>query len=155
MARLSTTNRAATRCNSRVVMVRAGEIEEVTKDTFYPFCEATDKLVVLDCYTQWCGPCKLIYPQLVKMQDKYTDGLVFAKLDCNKENKELATSLGVKVVPTFFLFKGKEQLGVITGAKPDVIETAIVEQLEEKWSSLGYSVAALTSEREASQKARL
>jgi thioredoxin 1 len=46
---------------------------------------------------QWCGPCKLIYPQLVKLSAEMAPAAVVVKLNCNQANKELAKSLGIKV----------------------------------------------------------
>jgi thioredoxin 1 len=43
--------------------------------------------VVLDCYTSWCGPCKLIMPRLVELSEKYSSSVQFYKLNCNQENK--------------------------------------------------------------------
>ncbi|MFQ6653448.1 hypothetical protein Gotur_024853 [Gossypium turneri] len=64
-----------------------GQVTEVTKDTFWPIVNAAgDKTVVLDMYTQWCGPCKVIAPKFQELSEKYLD-VVFLKLDCNQENK--------------------------------------------------------------------
>ncbi|CAI5508808.1 unnamed protein product [Closterium sp. Naga37s-1] len=62
---------------------------EVDKDSFYPELEkaaAADKLVVLDMYTQWCGPCKLLAPKVEALAEEMQD-VVFLKLDCNQNNK--------------------------------------------------------------------
>lgn len=96
-----------------------GGVTDVSQDTFWPIVEAAgNKLVVLDMYTQWCGPCKIILPKLVALSEKYTD-VVFLKLDCNQHNKALAKELGVKVVPTFKLLKNREIVAEVKGAKYD------------------------------------
>eukprot|EP00240_Pyramimonas_obovata_P014215 CAMPEP_0118956466 /NCGR_PEP_ID=MMETSP1169-20130426/61593_1 /TAXON_ID=36882 /ORGANISM="Pyramimonas obovata, Strain CCMP722" /LENGTH=209 /DNA_ID=CAMNT_0006904499 /DNA_START=416 /DNA_END=1045 /DNA_ORIENTATION=- len=108
-----------------------GKITEVTKDNFFATTHKNkDKVAVLDCYTSWCGPCKLIYPQLEAMAAKYGEDVLFLKMNCNPANKELGKALQVKVVPTFFIFQGTEMLDTITGAKPDLVEEAIKKQLE-------------------------
>ncbi|OIC78576.1 hypothetical protein A7L55_21690 [Acinetobacter baumannii] len=95
------------------------------KDSFWPAVDAAgDKVVVLDMYTQWCGPCKIIAPKLQELSEKYTD-VVFLKLDCNQENKPLAKELGVKVVPTFKVLKGKKIVKEVTGAKLNDLVQAI------------------------------
>ncbi|KAK3416065.1 hypothetical protein EUGRSUZ_H01629 [Eucalyptus grandis] len=64
-----------------------GTVTDVDKDTFWPIVNsAPDKTVVLDMYTQWCGPCKIIAPKFQELAEKYLD-VVFLKLDCNQENK--------------------------------------------------------------------
>ncbi|KAH9305039.1 hypothetical protein KI387_009443, partial [Taxus chinensis] len=96
-----------------------GRVTEVNKDSFWPAVDASgDKVVVLDMYTQWCGPCKIIAPKMEQLSEKYSD-VVFMKLDCNMENKPLAKELGVRVVPTFKILKGKKVVKEVTGAKLD------------------------------------
>lgn len=45
----------------------------------------------------WCGPCKLIYPELVKLSAELAPRAVIVKFNCNQANKELAKALGIKV----------------------------------------------------------
>lgn len=105
-----------------------GKVTEVNKDTFWPIVNAAgDKTVVLDMYTQWCGPCKVIAPKFKELAEKYGD-VVFLKLDCNEENRPLAKELKIRVVPTFKVLKKGEVVTEVTGAKleklVEVIEAA-------------------------------
>ncbi|XP_039158316.1 uncharacterized protein LOC104439124 [Eucalyptus grandis] len=102
-----------------------GKVTEVDKDTFWPIVNsAFDKTVVLDMYTQWCGPCKIIAPKFQELAEKYLD-VVFLKLDCKLENKPLAKELGIRVVPTFKILKGGKIVKEVTGAKFDDLLLAI------------------------------
>ncbi|CAH9131407.1 unnamed protein product [Cuscuta epithymum] len=102
-----------------------GKVTEVNKDTFWPIVEAAgDKPVVVDMYTQWCGPCKIMAPKFEEMSVKYLD-VVFLKLDCNQDNKPLAKELGIRVVPTFKILKGGKIVQEVTGAKLDDLVVAI------------------------------
>ncbi|XP_054802285.1 thioredoxin F-type, chloroplastic-like [Prosopis cineraria] len=102
-----------------------GQVTEVTKDTFWPIVRAAgDKTVVLDMYTQWCGPCKVMAPKFQELSEKYLD-VVFLKLDCNQENKPLAKELGIRVVPTFKILKDSKVVKEVTGAKFDDLVFAI------------------------------
>ncbi|XP_028770614.1 thioredoxin F-type, chloroplastic [Neltuma alba] len=102
-----------------------GQVTEVTKDTFWPIVRsAGDKTVVLDMYTQWCGPCKVMAPKYQELSEKYLD-VVFLKLDCNQENKPLAKELGIRVVPTFKILKDSKVVKEVTGAKFDDLVFAI------------------------------
>ncbi|GAB2277177.1 hypothetical protein Dimus_011884 [Dionaea muscipula] len=124
----------------RVVLVRSGletvsdetligRVTEVTKDTFWPIVNgAGDKTVVLDMYTQWCGPCKVIAPKLQELSKQYLD-VVFLKIDCNQENKPLAKELGIRVVPTFKILKHGKIIKEVTGAKLDDIVAGIETKL--------------------------
>ncbi|CAM8914603.1 unnamed protein product [Rhodiola kirilowii] len=102
-----------------------GTVSEVDKDTFWPIVEAAgDKTVVLDMYTQWCGPCKVMAPKFQELSEKYLD-VVFLKLDCNQDNKPLAKELGMRVVPTFKILKESKVVKEVTGAKFDELVFAI------------------------------
>ncbi|KAL9270606.1 Thioredoxin F-type, chloroplastic-like protein [Drosera capensis] len=102
-----------------------GQVTEVDKDTFWPIVNgAGDKTVVLDMYTQWCGPCKVIAPKFQELSKEYLD-VVFLKLDCNQENRPLAKELGIKVVPTFKILKGGKVMKEVTGAKIDDLVAGI------------------------------
>ncbi|KAL5711668.1 hypothetical protein ACHQM5_013929 [Ranunculus cassubicifolius] len=102
-----------------------GQVTEVDKDTFWPLVKASgDKVVVLDMYTQWCGPCKVMAPKYQLLSEKHLD-VVFMKLDCNKENKALAKELGIRVVPTFKILKDGKIVKEVTGAKFDDLVASI------------------------------
>ncbi|KAL1218088.1 Thioredoxin F2 [Cardamine amara subsp. amara] len=113
------------RCSLETVNVTVGQVTEVDKDTFWPIVKAAgDKIVVLDMYTQWCGPCKVIAPKYKELSEKYQD-MVFLKLDCNQENKPLAKELGIRVVPTFKILKDNKVVKEVTGAKYEDLLAAI------------------------------
>lgn len=52
-----------------------------------------------------CGPCKLIYPQLVTLSAELAPAAQIVKFNCNQANKELGKALGIKVAPTFHIYK--------------------------------------------------
>ncbi|CAN6922609.1 hypothetical protein Bca4012_091588 [Brassica carinata] len=113
------------RCSLETVNVSVGQVTEVDKDTFWPIVKAAgEKIVVLDMYTQWCGPCKVIAPKYKALSEKYED-VVFLKLDCKPENRPLAKELGIRVVPTFKILKDNQVVKEVTGAKYDDLVAAI------------------------------
>lgn len=106
------------------------DIEEINQANYYDkINDADTPVVVVDFYTDWCGPCKLMYPKLKAMKAEFSGQATFYKFNCNKKNKELGISLGVKVAPTFFVYKGAEKAGVITGAKEDELLALIQAHL--------------------------
>ena len=60
---------------------------------------ANNKLVVVDIYASWCGPCQAMIPTYAKLHDKYKGLAVIVK-----ENVELRLSPSVTVVPTFLIY---------------------------------------------------
>ncbi|EFJ40082.1 thioredoxin-like protein [Volvox carteri f. nagariensis] len=108
-----------------------GGLLELNKDTFWEYLKLQgDTLVVVDFYTDWCGPCKLIYPELVKLSQERTD-VRFVKVNCNKTNKELGIALGIKVAPTFQLYRSSTKVADMTGAKLDKLISLIDEQQQQ------------------------
>jgi len=85
-------------------------------------------LVVLDCFATWCGPCKVIAPQVVKFSDKFTNAR-FYKLDVD-DVPDVAQELGIRAMPTFMLFKDGERVGEVVGANPKALEAAIEKNYE-------------------------
>ncbi|ORY18290.1 thioredoxin [Clohesyomyces aquaticus] len=87
------------------------------------------QLIVLDCFATWCGPCKVIAPQVVKFSDTYPTAR-FYKLDVD-EVPDVAQELGIRAMPTFLLFKDGEKVSEVVGANPKALEAAIKKHLPE------------------------
>ncbi|KAM0717598.1 hypothetical protein Q7P37_007450 [Cladosporium fusiforme] len=80
-------------------------------------------LMVVDFFATWCGPCKVIAPQVVKMSDNYKDTRFF-KIDVD-EVPEVAQQESVRAMPTFLLYKNGEKVSEVVGANPTALEAAI------------------------------
>ena len=76
-----------------------------------------DRPAVIDFYTVWCGPCKVIAPILEELSVKYADKLYVYKIDIEKE-PELSSAFGITSIPTllFIPLHGEPQMA--TGAFP-------------------------------------
>lgn len=57
-----------------------------------------------------CGPCKVMLPHLVQMAGELGDSVHVVKFNCNKDNKQMGKELGIRVAPTFHLYKKKEKV---------------------------------------------
>merc|ERR1711916_366634 len=73
------------------------------KEQFEEVMAVKDSLMVVDCFATWCGPCKVIAPQVVKFSEKFPNAR-FYKLDVD-EASDVAGDLGIRAMPTFILFK--------------------------------------------------
>ena len=80
-------------------------VEKFKQDVVEP---SMSKLVILDFYADWCGPCKAIAPLLEKVAAEYADkGVVLVKVDVDQE-KFIAAQFRVQSVPTVYaLFQGQ------------------------------------------------
>jgi len=82
-----------------------------------------NNIVVLDAFATWCGPCKVIAPQVVKFSEQYTDA-TFVKIDVD-EVPDVAQELGIRAMPTFIVFKNGEKIAEVVGANPQGLKVAI------------------------------
>lgn len=78
------------------------------------FDELTSKgIVLVDFFATWCGPCKMLAPELEKVSEKVT----VVEIDVD-ENLELSRRFGVMSVPTLVLFKDGKEANVNIGYMP-------------------------------------
>ena len=67
-------------------------------------CENTpSKLIVMDLYAQWCGPCKMLSPKIDSFSNKYTEAL-FIKVDVDIA-EDIANYFNVSSMPTIIFIK--------------------------------------------------
>ena len=76
------------------------------------------KLMMVDFWASWCGPCKMLAPVIDDLAEKYAGKAVVGKVNVDEE-QELAIRYGVMSIPTVIFFKdGKEidrKVGVMPG----------------------------------------
>ncbi|THY34350.1 hypothetical protein D6D01_01995 [Aureobasidium pullulans] len=87
----------------------------------------TGTLMVVDFFATWCGPCKAIAPQVVKMSSTYPSARFF-KIDVD-EVPEVAQELSIRAMPTFVLFKDGQEVATVVGANPTALEAAIKQHV--------------------------
>ena len=69
----------------------------------------SSKLVLVDFYAEWCGPCQIMKPRILDVAERIGDDAKVIQIDIDKE-KELATRFRIQSVPTLIIFKnGKQQ----------------------------------------------
>ncbi len=80
----------------------------VNNSQFYNKIRTSDKLVVMDFFATWCGPCKMLTPIFESLSKEMSDKVDFAKIDIDR-SLELAQEYEIVSVPTMIIFKnGKE-----------------------------------------------
>jgi thioredoxin 1 len=67
----------------------------------------SEKLVLIDFYAEWCGPCKKMAPSLDQISKEMADKVTIIRIDADK-NPGLGTALKIEALPTLLLYKGNE-----------------------------------------------
>ena len=78
-------------------------IEHINEDQFKTKVENSDRLVLVDFFASWCGPCQMLSPVLEKIAEERKDFDIY-KVDIDEET-DLAISYGVNVVPTMIIIR--------------------------------------------------
>ena len=88
--------------------------------------ESLNRLVVVDFWAPWCGPCKQLTPILEKVISSSPDKIVLAKINID-ENQQIAEQLRIQSIPAVFAFKDKQPVDAFQGIIP---ETEVIKFLE-------------------------
>lgn len=100
--------------------------DEATKDGK---AEVEGKIIVIDFFATWCGPCKAMAPAMEEMKKKYGDRIDIKKIDIDEE-PGLAQQYDIECVPTIVILSPEgDVIDKIVGAQP-------VEALDELFSRL-------------------
>jgi thioredoxin 1 len=91
-------------------------LKEVTSAEFRDEVLASDVPVIVDFWAPWCGPCKMVGPELEKLSGTVGDRAKFVKVNVD-ENRELAMEYGVMSIPTIAKFEGGDVVNQIVGAR--------------------------------------
>lgn len=102
------------------------EIKHVTESTFRQEVEASKTPVLVDFYAEWCGPCKMVQPELEALAASRDDVLV-AKVNVD-ENNHLAERFSVSNIPCMILFKDGEVKKTIIGYRTKQQLEAIINE---------------------------
>ena len=73
-----------------------------------------NKLLLVDFWAEWCGPCKSMRPIFSRMAKKY-DHVRFARVNVDN-SQDIAAKFNVQSIPTFIMFKNGENVQQMVGA---------------------------------------
>jgi thioredoxin 2 len=100
-----------------IAVTSAAEFDELVKNAPLP--------VVVDFWAAWCGPCRMVAPELEKLSAERAGKVVVAKVD-TEALPEVAGRFGIRSIPTLIAFKQGRESKRVSGAMP---ASAIAQQL--------------------------
>ena len=83
--------------------------------------------VVVDYWAPWCGPCRMVAPELAKVAARRAGRLVVVKVNTD-ELPDLGERFGIRSIPTMAVFAGGKEVARTTGARPAADIEAFVDQ---------------------------
>jgi len=89
----------------------------VTDATFEEVVMKSNKLVMVDFWAEWCGPCRMVGPIVEQLGDEYPNTIIASKLDVDS-NPAISRKFKVMNIPTILFFKNGEQVDKVVGAVP-------------------------------------
>ncbi|MFL0354876.1 thioredoxin [Erythrobacter sp. GH1-10] len=101
-------------------------VERFQKEVVEP---SKSKLVIIDFWAEWCGPCKALAPTLEKVAAEYADkGVVLAKINVDEE-QFIAGQFQVKSIPTVYAMFQGQPVADLTNARSESQLKQVLDQL--------------------------
>jgi thioredoxin 1 len=110
------------------------EIRHATDANFEELVLKAERPVVVDFWAAWCGPCKMVAPEMEKLAAKYDGAVDVVKVDVDA-NPRLSQAFNIMSIPTIAFFKPGSQPQGVVGFRP-------LEQLEQQFGLTEFAKAA-------------
>ena len=94
------------------------------------FADAVDtkRLVLVDLWAPWCGPCRMVAPVLEKLSQQFADSLKVVKVNVD-ESPMVAQRYEARSIPMLLFMRGGELVETVVGAQPEHVLRARIEAL--------------------------
>lgn len=105
-------------------------VKDIKENEFNDLMQEKDKLIIIDCFAQWCMPCKMFAPILENISEENPD-VVFAKLDID-ENEEVVTKYSIEAVPTILFIKNGNVINQEIGVRSQSEMIELINKYKDK-----------------------
>ncbi|MEZ0222999.1 MAG: thioredoxin [Alphaproteobacteria bacterium] len=90
----------------------------------------SDKLVLIDFYADWCGPCKALAPTLEKFAEDNKDKVKVVKVNVD-DSPNLSAAFGIRSIPTLVTMKDNQALyGAVGNLPKEALEKLVDQSLQ-------------------------
>lgn len=76
--------------------------------------KTSSKMIVVDLYADWCGPCRMVHPTLLELANKYKGKVDFYQVDVD-QNPEIASAFGTQAIPFVVFIKDNKIVTTMAG----------------------------------------
>ena len=90
---------------------------EFTEENFESTALKSDKLVMVDFWAEWCGPCRMVGPHVEELSKEYDGKAVVGKVNVDLHGG-IAAQFGVRNIPTIVFIKNGELVDKVVGLVP-------------------------------------
>ena len=94
----------------------AGNLQELTNETFDEEIGAADVPLIVDFWAEWCGPCRMVAPVLEQIASENEGKVRLAKLNVD-DAPAVAQRFGIMSIPTLMVFQDGQAKKRVVGAK--------------------------------------
>lgn len=94
----------------------SGVVRDITEAEFDQAVLAADKPVIVDFWAPWCGPCRMVAPEIQKLAERAGDSAYFVKVNVD-DARDVAIRYGVMSIPTIAKFERGTLVAQVVGAR--------------------------------------
>lgn len=132
--------------NSNIINVSENDFESKVIEA------SENKLIIVDFWAPWCGPCKQLTPIMEKVAKENQDGFILVKINID-ENQQIASQLRIQSIPTVYAFWEKKIVNAFQGVISEkdfinFIEKSSGKKLKEDMSAFYNEIKELISKKE-------